>query len=117
MEYKQLPEIYRKKGWDYELIVRGNRAVVYSGASDGEIMKYEVFLIKKHDGRKFGELAIPPSEYFPGDEQFGIWAWCFSAQSRGKYLAMQRFEELESGNRKEEENDEPEIQEEEDATD
>lgn len=76
---------------------RGERAVVYSGAQDGKILKYETFLLRKHDGRKFGEIDVPPAEYWPGDESYGDWAWNWGMWTGGLRAAMKRFEELEAG--------------------
>lgn len=115
MEYKPLPLQAKKKGYDLVQIKRGNKAVVYSGASDGQILKYETFLIKKHDGRKFGELVVDPAEYFPGDECFGLWAWSFGAWKGGMEAALRKFDENEAGKIEEQETEEGNESEEDDA--
>ena len=96
MEYSPLPLSVRKRGFDFVQIKRGKKACVYSGASDGEILKYETFLIKRHDGRKFGDTEVAPAEYFPNDENFGLWAWCYGVATGGKEAAILKFNNIEN---------------------
>ena len=95
--YRRLPASVKKKGYDMVQIRRGARAVVYSGAADGTVLKYETFIIKKHDGRNFGGVLVAPAEYWPGDESYGDWAWNWGAWKGGLEEALRKFEEIEAG--------------------
>jgi hypothetical protein len=80
-----------------EQVRRGSRAAIYSGAQDGKVMRWEVFLIKHHEGREIAGVKMEPAEYFPGDEAFGTWAWTTSPITGGLAAAERRFAEIEAG--------------------
>lgn len=73
--YKPLPKTVTKKGYLMTQMRRGTRAAMYSGSQDGDVLKYEVFHIKRSEGREFRGIKTEPAEYFPGDESFGSWAF------------------------------------------
>jgi hypothetical protein len=95
--YRPLPLIVRKKGWDMEQLKRGARAAIYSGSQDGAVLRWEVFMIKHHEGREIRGVKIEPAEYFPGDESFGAWSWAYGPSTGGLVAAERRFAELEAG--------------------
>lgn len=92
-----LPQFKKRNGYLFEQVVRGARAVVYSGSQAEGILKYEVFLIRvaKEYHPTWGDV-IPAHEYFPSDEAFGVTAWTWGIHTGGLEYAMRKFNELEN---------------------
>jgi len=97
---KLLEENIRKNGFGYRLLVRGERAFIYEQWDDEDnfIVSYEVFT-RRVDKEKevFGEL-LPEREVFPGNADFGVWAWSI----RNLEKAYEKYYTLESGEEKNE---------------
>ena len=90
-ESQRLPENIRKNGFDYTQVRRGQRSFVFRQHATPKLDYYEVFLIKiRPAGEVFGKWQ-PAKERFPGNEDFGNWAWSYSTIE----AAMQKYEELE----------------------
>lgn len=53
---------------------------------------YEVFAIKIREARIAFDKEYPEHERYPGNEDFGKTAWCYSRA--GKELAFKRYESL-----------------------
>lgn len=88
---KTLPSKLRKNGFDYTLILRGERTCIYEQRVTKGISYYEVFLLKLKPEKKVLEKIIPAGERFPHNEAFGKWAWSF----RSYYDALRKYDELE----------------------
>lgn len=90
---KLLEDSIRKNGFDYRLLERGQKAFIYEQWDDEDnfVVSYEVFR-KRVDKEKlvFGEL-LPLREVFPGNADFGVWAWSITNKER----AYEKFNELE----------------------
>lgn len=81
---KLLPDELRKNGFDYKLVLRGNRSCIYEQTVTESVKYYEVFLIKvKPESSVIGKV-IPAHEWFPHNEAFGYWAWSFRDYSKAK---------------------------------
>lgn len=89
---KPLPEIIHKRGFTYTQVCRGQRSCIYAQGVSGNIVCYEVFIIKITQPRHFKSKFIEAHERFPHDESFGRWAWSFSTLEEAKT----KFNELES---------------------
>ena len=87
-----LPAILRKNGFQYNLLIEGNKTFLYEQEYTNEVKYYEVFkkVIAKETTVK-GNF-IPEHIAFPGNEAFGNWAWTF----RDKEKAVAEFNRLES---------------------
>jgi hypothetical protein len=105
-KYTKLPKSKSKNGYEYRLLDRSCKAAIYEQKVEkeinGEIGKtvgYEVFqiiigkaysLVQKH-GKKKGDIyQYPAAEKFPGNEDFGKWAWSYTS----KDCAMNKFNEI-----------------------
>jgi hypothetical protein len=92
---KYLEEKIRKNGFDYLLIKKGEKAYIYKQWDD-EVdftVAYEVFKIKIDKEKEvFGDI-MPEREVFPGNEDFGKWAWTYPSLEKAEV----RFQRLENG--------------------
>ena len=88
---KPLPYKLRKNGFDYTKLQKGKRTYIFAQHVSPTVTRYEVFLIKHAKKRVVKGKVIPEHERFPGNEDFGIWAWCCWDLER----AMEKFNELE----------------------
>lgn len=98
-----LPERIRRKGFFYDFVKRGEKAMIYkqTDVEDNFIVAYEVFKIKVDQPKVVFGIQLNEREIFPANEDFGKWAWsCASlerADEKFKYL-----ENLEDGNQENE---------------
>jgi hypothetical protein len=82
----------RKNGFDYTQILRGGRSLLYEQHVTPRIQHYEVFEIRKAPARIINGKPYPEKERFPGNEDFGKWAWSYTTLERAK----KKYNELES---------------------
>ena len=88
---KYLPRELKKDGFTYTQLLRGGRSCIYEQQVSSKTRRYEVFLIKVRPARKVFANFSPEHEKFPGNEDFGKWAWsCFTYEQ-----ALKRFNGLE----------------------
>lgn len=95
---KTLPLFYSKKRFDYKLIERSDKAVIYSQSFEGKLLGYEVFRVKISKPYVLAGIEFEGGETLPSDESFGVWAWsypCFTNPERALSKAKLKFEELE----------------------
>lgn len=92
MEIKELSDNIRKNGFDYTCISRGIKSFVFSQAYTPNLAYYEVFKRRVSKECIFHGKVIPERIAFPGNEDFGDWAWTFKSKEK----AMQKFRELEA---------------------
>lgn len=106
---KPLPQEVKKNGLFYKLVKKGTKAAMYSvhTEQDGPATNWETMKIKVTPAREVFGVPYPAFETFPGNEQFGLWAWCHASLER----AEKRFDELESGeyDRMQEEEEQVEV--------
>ena len=89
-----LPVTLTKNGYYYKQIKKGNKSAIYEQTCEESPnpIAYEVFRIKIDKEKVvFGQL-LPEKEIFPGNEDFGKWAWTFHNPEQ----ALLRFEVLEN---------------------
>lgn len=88
-----LKEDIQKNGFLYNLHKRGEKAMIYSQThpEDDVPLAYEVFKIKIDQPKIVFGVSLPEREKFPGNEDFGKWAWTYRTLER----AMIRFDKLE----------------------
>jgi hypothetical protein len=89
-----LAEEIRKNGFIYRFLKRGNKSLVYEQIEpDTErIVAWEVFKIKVDKPKVVFGIQLNEREIFPGNEDFGKWAWAHSDFDS----AMSKFEFLEN---------------------
>ncbi|MBU0846946.1 hypothetical protein KKH23_07110 [Patescibacteria group bacterium] len=69
-----LPETLRKNGLNYTQIKRTRKKAMY----ETDAPSYEVFQVRiRPEMEAFGK-EYPAAEIFPGNEDFGDFAWCYS---------------------------------------
>jgi len=90
-EIEKLPLKLRKNGFSYTQVCRGWRSFVYEQSVTPEIKYYEVFELRIQPECEIKGYFYPAKERFPGNEDFGKWAWTCRTLER----AMERFNELE----------------------
>ena len=83
---KKLPLKWRANRYNYTQIARTEKKAMYK--SDGDF--YEVFIIKVRPKETIFGREYPQREAYPGNEDFGKTAWCFS----NKKNALRKYEEL-----------------------
>jgi hypothetical protein len=91
IKVKKLPLKLRKNGFIYTQVCRGVRSFVYEQTITPKIKYYEVFELRIQHEWEMNGYFYPAKERFPGNEDFGIWAWTCRTLER----AMKRFNELE----------------------
>lgn len=101
-EIKPLPQEVKKNGLLYTLVKKGAKAAIYKVTSPdtGLVTAYETFKIKITAARAVFGVPYPAFETFPGNEVFGIWAWCFGCggdEAKALETAEQRFQAIEDG--------------------
>ena len=87
-----LPPIIRKNGFQYSLVAAGNKSFIYCQEYTTDVKYYEV--LKKVIAKEttIQGKVIPEHIAFPGNEDFGNWAWVY----RDKEKAIKHFNELEN---------------------
>lgn len=86
-----IPEIIIKKGIELHQLVRGKKSCIYQQKSKEY---YEVFIIRIKKSRILFDKFLPDKEWFPNDESFGKFAWCYSDFKK----AWLKFKKLEDSN-------------------
>lgn len=94
MGLKQLPQKLRKNGFDYILIKRGKRTLIYGQYIKSRIISYEDFRIRIKPRQEFNGKIFLEREKFPSNEDFGYGAFSIREYDR----AIKKFEEMENNN-------------------
>jgi hypothetical protein len=92
---EKLSNEINKNGFVYTLYKRGEKAMIYE-QYDPEverIVAYEIFRLKVDKPKVVFGIELGEREIFPGNEDFGKWAWACSTKER----ALERFERIETG--------------------
>lgn len=91
MDYKLLPPEYSHSGMVFKNIEKSDYAVIYEHQNKNESESiYEVFKRKVMKQVTIQGKLIPAHEKIPGNESFGVWAWCI----RDKKQAYLKFQEI-----------------------
>jgi len=90
MDMKKLTE-YAKNGYDYKIIQRENNFAIARGESRiSSAINWEVIEIQSHNGLTMGGVFMPPAEFPPSNEQFGIKGWTASNKEQAKEILNRR---------------------------
>ena len=89
-----LSDKINKNSYVYNLIQRGEKAMIYEQIEPEEhfIVGYEVFRRKIDKPKVIFGVELGEREVFPGNEDFGKWAWSISDKGR----ALDRFAQIEA---------------------
>jgi hypothetical protein len=89
-----LSDKINKNSYVYNLILRGEKAIIYEQIEPEEnvIVGYEVFRRKIDKPKVVFGVELGEMEVFPGNEDFGKWAWSITDKER----ALDRFKNLEN---------------------
>jgi hypothetical protein len=77
---KKLEKTFTKKGFIYKQISRvGNKAIYTQKRDDSQsvVTRYEVIVIKSHDGYEIAGNKIPAGEVYPSSTQWGTQGWTY----------------------------------------
>jgi len=85
----------QKNGFLYKLYKKGEKAYMYEQSDPREdaFHAYEVFKIRIDKPKEIFGIQLPEREKFPGNEDFGKWAWSCNQLDR----ALIKFELIETG--------------------
>jgi hypothetical protein len=88
-----LAEEIRKNGYIYKFFKRGSKTLVYEQVEpdSNRIVAWEVFKIKVDKPKVVFGIQLNEREIFPGNEDFGKWAWAHSDYDS----AMRKFQIIE----------------------
>jgi len=87
----QVPLKLTKNGFTYTQVLRGRRSCLYEQHVTPRIKQFEVFIIRISPEREICGKLILERERFPGNEDFGFWAWSYWTMEE----ARAKFDELE----------------------
>ena len=87
---KKLNETFRKSGYDYKLIERVSNVAIYSQSDEGQIIAYEVGVIKEQKEGRIGDAIIEAGEKWPSSETWGLYGFTFRSLDK----AREKMEEL-----------------------
>jgi hypothetical protein len=99
MKPKELDFEIRKNGYLYRQLRRGDKAFIYEQIDEesARTVGHEVFKRKVQRAQDVvlggKEISYESKERFPGNNDFGSWAWAFRTLER----AEEKFNELEHG--------------------
>jgi len=72
---KELIE-YAKNGYDYQIIRRENNLAIAVGKSRiSNSINWEVIKIQSHNGMTMAGVYMPPAEFPPSNNQWGVKGW------------------------------------------
>jgi len=77
---KKLEKKFSKKGFTYTQVKRVGMKAIYSQVKDDietSTERYEVVVIKSHDGYEIAGNKIPPGEVYPSSTQWGVAGWTY----------------------------------------
>ena len=91
-ETPRLAEVIARNGFVYRLDRRNKFAYLYKQMLNDRIIGYEVFLAVPVKRRRIGKKEIPAHDRFPGNNDFGIFAFAYTADDYAQ--ALIKFGEL-----------------------
>ena len=72
---KELIE-YAKNGYDFKIIRRENNLAIAKGESRiSSSINWEIIKIQSHNGMTMANVYMPPAEFPPSNNQWGIKGW------------------------------------------
>lgn len=80
-----------QKEFQFKQLKREGMIALYEKKDKEGTVYYETIVVQKHDGRTMpGGAKVPPSEYFPSDNSFGLYGWCFNLLDKAeeKYQSL-----------------------------
>ena len=79
-----------QKEFNFKQLKREGMIAIYEKVSP-DSTHYETIVIQKHDGRTMpGNVEVPPSEFYPGENTWGLSGWTHQTLER----AEEKFNEL-----------------------
>lgn len=67
---------YSKNGYDFQIVERiGNCAIAHGKSRISKAESWEVIEIQSHNGLSIAGVEIPPAEFAPRNEQWGVKGW------------------------------------------
>lgn len=75
--YLILPKEFIQGGWCFKQLYRAEDKAIYEKTKNS-VKSIELIKISTHDGYTIAGNIIPPSEVYPGNEQWGTLGWSFS---------------------------------------
>lgn len=81
-----------QKGYSFRCLKREKNIAIYEKMAEDGDSYYELVIVKHHNGLKFGDSIVPPSEFYPSDNQFGLDGWCYRKDQKEKM--EEKFQKL-----------------------
>ena len=90
-----LPDEIKRNTFIYRLVKRGEKAMMYEQfcLDAQKVIAWEVFKRKIDPPKEVFGVQLGEREIFPGNEDFGKWAWAPSEFERAEFI----FSQLEQG--------------------
>jgi len=90
---KKLEKKFTNKGFSFKQIIREDNVAIYEQKlidNENPTPRYEVIIIKSHNGYEINGTKFPPSEMYPSSTQWGKNGWtCLDMQA-----AQKRFKKV-----------------------
>lgn len=74
---KVLETEFKQKGFNLKQIKRNKNVALFERSSKTGFQHWEVVIIRSHNGYTIAGNNIPPSEYYPKEEDWGQFGWTF----------------------------------------
>ena len=89
----KIPKIFRSNNFAFEQLKRLDNIAIYGKFKEDfkkETYHYEVIVIQSHNGYYIKESYVPPSEFYPSSQSWGLSGFTF----RSLEDAEKKFEQL-----------------------
>jgi hypothetical protein len=90
---KTLSTELTSKGWSFKQLQRSGNVAIYQ-RSFNVMDYYETIIVQERKEYIIAGNTIPEHEAYPGDEEFGITAWCFVSLESATKKFNQLVEEI-----------------------
>ena len=84
-----LTDFYRNNGYDYKLEKRVGDVAVFEQYSEGKLIAYEVFEVRKQKETDWGTVHYEAKEKVPSSEEWGNNAFTVSSLKRADFYVEQ----------------------------
>ncbi len=74
-DFKVLPDFYKKNGYEFKLVSRIGDVAIFEQHSEGSVIAYEVFEVRKQKETQFGDIHYEAKERVPSNEEWGTNAY------------------------------------------
>lgn len=83
MKIKKLETTFSKLGFNFRQIKRTDNVAIFEKTKEGvsgEIVSFEVAVIRAHEGYEIAGNTVEPSEFMPRNEDWGTFGWSYTKE-------------------------------------